>query len=142
MALFRRSKSRDEPVVRTPVAAFWSWWVAEGAVRFASAIRDGAYGDLAQEMSDRVAAIHLGAIDEFGAVAGADEGIAVLDVIGQGATGLVPVAARFGSDPGEPVHAAAHLGEEVGAGVETVAASVAGDDHRCAGAEQVAVAAE
>ena len=92
MALFRRSKSRDEPVVRTPVAAFWSWWAAEGAVRFASAIRDGAYGDLAQEMSDRVAAIHPDLQWELSAGTRSQH---VLCVTGGGVAELRPLAQRW-----------------------------------------------
>lgn len=92
MALFRRSAPKEAPAVRTPTAEFWSWWVAEGASRTASAVRDGAFGDLPEEMSRRVHAIHPDLQWELSA---GDRSQHTLCVTGGGVPELRPLAQRW-----------------------------------------------
>ncbi|SDU87627.1 Family of unknown function [Microlunatus sagamiharensis] len=92
MALFRRSASKEVPVVRTPTADFWAWWVSTGAGRAASAIRDGAFGDLPDEMSRRVHAIHTDLQWEFSAGSRSQH---TLCVTSGGVPELRPLAQRW-----------------------------------------------
>jgi hypothetical protein len=54
MALFRRRAA--EPADTIP--QFWTWWTSEGAGVCAAAIANGTAGQVADEVSDRVHAIH------------------------------------------------------------------------------------
>jgi len=43
-----------------PIAGFWQWWVSGGADRFSAAVDAGQWGELPDEMSAQVAAVHPG----------------------------------------------------------------------------------
>jgi hypothetical protein len=55
VGLFRRPQKVED---LSPIAEFWRWWAAIGEPRLTAAIANGDYGDLADHVSLRVAAIH------------------------------------------------------------------------------------
>ena len=55
MGLFRRPQ---KVTALSPIAEFWQWWAAIGELRFTASIAKGDYGDVADDFTVRVAAIH------------------------------------------------------------------------------------
>ena len=56
MGLFRRRVLKTAGL--SPIAEFWRWWTASGEAKFTAAIASGRYGDLPDEITAKVMAIH------------------------------------------------------------------------------------
>ena len=55
MGFFKR---KTAPSAVHPITGFWQWWTSEGGARFDTAVTSGQWGNLPNEMSLQLAAVH------------------------------------------------------------------------------------